>query len=182
MQAYRAKLVIDAQLNVVWTTAQELKLVPPAPPDVAHPNLEKSFPHTSKALRSLQSIGNPRNGTSQHTDVDYWRTTNGMAVCLLLLGPAFALLVLRRPRGPGGERVMFWTAAYLAFLSHLGTRVLGLFEGHFGWIRNLRANFQGRLWRAISEGSSALQRRRDRLRPRCLRVHLSHAQSISSSC
>ena len=85
MQAYRAKLVIDAQLNVVWTTAQELKLVPPAPPDVAHPNLEKSFPHTSKALRSLQSIGNPRNGTSQHTDVDYWRTTNGMAVCLLLL-------------------------------------------------------------------------------------------------
>jgi hypothetical protein len=120
VQAHRARLAIDAQLNVVWTAARELKVVPPA---AQQPDLTK----TNKALTSLQSLGNPWKGTSEHTDVNYWRTINSNAVCLLLLGPAFALFVLRRPGGPGGEWVMFWTVAYLAFVAHLGAGVLGLF-------------------------------------------------------
>jgi hypothetical protein len=131
VQAHRAQLVIDAQLNVVWSAAKELKIVPLA---AQQPNLVQTFRDTMESLTSLQSLGNPRKGTSDHTDINYWRTINSIAVCLLLLGPAFSLFVLRRPGGPGGAWVMFWTAAYLAFVSHLAAGVLGLFGGNFPWI------------------------------------------------
>jgi Animal haem peroxidase len=151
VEAQKARRQIEAQLSVVQTAAKaagaELNKPKANQPEIGRLSPKFICPSTKREfdaldppnqvlckLKSLQSLGNPWKGTSDHTNVNYWRTINSIAVCLLLLGPAFSLFVLRRPGGPGGEWVMFWTAAYLAFVAHLGTGLLGLFGGHFEWV------------------------------------------------
>jgi len=129
VQTLRAQREIAAQMVVAQAVADASKGVPKSLTADAQRGIET-------ALKELQALGNPKKGTSLHTNVDYWRTINSIAVSLLLLGPAISLFVLRRPEGPGGDWVMLWTAAYLAFVAHLAAGVLGLFEGNFDWIFN----------------------------------------------
>ena len=66
----------------------------------------------------LPPIGNPWKGTS-NPNFDYYMTINAIFISIVLLIPAISAFVLRRPGGPGPVWLMFWTAAWLAFLVHL---------------------------------------------------------------
>ena len=66
----------------------------------------------------LPPIGNPWKGTSD-PNFDYYMTINAIFISIVLLIPAISAFVLRRPGGPGPVWLMFWTAAWLAFLIHL---------------------------------------------------------------
>ncbi|MBV8526578.1 MAG: hypothetical protein JOY71_31450 [Acetobacteraceae bacterium] len=66
--------------------------------------------------------------------MDYYRTINSIAVCLVLLIPAMWRFILRRPGGPGPVWLLLWTAAWAAFVFHLWNGVFGLFAGSAGLI------------------------------------------------
>src|SRR5579864_466707 len=70
------------------------------------------------ATGHLPPIGNPWKGTST-PDFNYYATINAICVSIVLLIPAIGAFVLRRPGGPGPVWLMFWTAAWLAFVIHL---------------------------------------------------------------
>jgi hypothetical protein len=82
----------------------------------------------------LHPPGNPAKGTSCHT-VTYFRTINMVSVALLLLIPAIALYTIRFRDGGGRYWLIFWTAAYVAFVLHLYYGVEGILGGHFSWIK-----------------------------------------------
>ncbi|HEY4893598.1 MAG TPA: hypothetical protein VII10_17930, partial [Reyranella sp.] len=66
----------------------------------------------------LPPIGNPWKGTST-PDVNYYMTINAIFISIVLLIPAIGAFVLRRPEGAGPVWLMFWTAAWFAFVVHL---------------------------------------------------------------
>ena len=66
----------------------------------------------------LPPIGNPWKGTST-PDVNYYMTINAIFISIVLLIPAIGAFVLRRPAGAGPVWLMFWTAAWFAFVVHL---------------------------------------------------------------
>jgi Animal haem peroxidase len=66
----------------------------------------------------LPPIGNPWKGTST-PDVNYYMTINAIFISIVLLIPAIGAFVLRRPDGAGPVWLMFWTAAWFAFVVHL---------------------------------------------------------------
>ena len=70
------------------------------------------------ATGHLPPIGNPWKGTST-PDYNYYMTINAIFVSIVLLIPAIGAFVLRRPGGAGPFWLMFWTAAWLAFVVHL---------------------------------------------------------------
>lgn len=73
-----------------------------------------------------QFLGNPWKGVSPH-DFDYFMTINTVGVSIVLLIPAISLFILRRDAIPSPLWLMFWTAAYVAFLLHLWFGVFGIF-------------------------------------------------------
>ncbi len=80
-----------------------------------------------KAANLPLPIGNPLKGTSDPTFA-YFMTVYAILVSILMLIPATAAFVVRRPGGPGPVWLMFWTAGWLAFAIHLAfgiDRVLG---------------------------------------------------------
>ncbi len=66
----------------------------------------------------LPPIGNPWKGTST-PDVNYYMTINAIFISIVLLIPAIGAFVLRRPAGAGPIWLLFWTAAWFAFVVHL---------------------------------------------------------------
>lgn len=87
---------------------------------------------TSQAARALaigikdQLLSNPWKGVSPH-DFDYFMTINAIGVSIVLLIPAISLFILRRDTWPSPIWLMFWSAAYVAFLLHLWFGVFGTF-------------------------------------------------------
>ena len=85
-----------------------------------------------QAALNIPFVPNPWKGTSPR-NADYFNTINAIAVTIALLIPAIGAFVLRRPGGPGPVWLLFWTAAYIAFVIHL---YYGVFKvlGGISWV------------------------------------------------
>ena len=81
------------------------------------------------ATGHLPPIGNPWKGTST-PDFYYYMTINAICVSIVLLIPAIGAFVLRRPAGNGPVWLMFWTAAWFAFVVHLWYGVVHVLGGY----------------------------------------------------
>jgi Animal haem peroxidase len=78
----------------------------------------------------LPPIGNPWKGTSA-PNFDYYATINAICLSIILLIPAIGAYVLRRGPAPGPLWLLFWTAAWLAFVTHLWYGVGGVLGGWY---------------------------------------------------
>jgi len=83
-----------------------------------------------KALSEKQPLPVFPAAEQPHTAV-YYRILFTIWVTVLLLIPAFAFYIMRRPSVTSNYWLLFWTFSYLAYLCHFYWAVFGLFEGDF---------------------------------------------------